>query len=79
MVNRSPWLQELPCLYLENVDTSSYHLRRNQSEGNLCTCEAGMEILKMVKEPENAQALNLYYERFLTVFQAERSGHLYVE
>ncbi len=77
MVNKSPWLKALPCLELSPSEISRYHLRRNQSQGNLCTCEAGIEVLEMVKEPENAQALFKYYDQFLTVFQAERSGHSY--
>lgn len=77
MVNKSSWLKDLPCLEIQATGDSCYHLRRNQSQGNLCTCEAGIEVLDMVKEPENAQALFHYYEQFLTVFQAERSGHEY--
>lgn len=77
MVNKSPWLKELPCLELIPTAASRYHLRRNQSQGNLCTCEAGIEVLEMTKEPGNAQALSEYYDHFLTVFQAERSGHAY--
>ncbi|PQJ83257.1 tRNA-uridine aminocarboxypropyltransferase [Aliivibrio sifiae] len=79
MVNKTPWLKHLPCLEIQATTTSCYHLRRNQSEGNLCTCEAGIEILDMVKEPEHAQAIAHYYERFLTVFQAERSGHQFLD
>lgn len=77
MVNKSPWLQTLPCLMLETNGSSRYHLRRNQNQGNLCTCEAGIEVFRMLKEPENAQALSDYYDHFLRVFQAERSGHTY--
>lgn len=77
MVNKSPWLKELPCLELLPTAASRYHLRRNQSQGNLCTCEAGVEVLEMAREPENAQALSEYYDHFLTVFQAERSSHTY--
>lgn len=77
MVNKSPWLKVLPCLELTPTEASRYHLRRNQSQGNLCTCEAGIEVLEMTKEPENAQALSIYYDQFLAVFQAERSGHAY--
>ena len=79
MVNKSPWLKALPCLEIQASTDSCYHLRRNQSQGNLCTCEAGIEVLEMVKEPENAQALSYYYDHFLTVFQAERSGHSYLK
>ena len=75
MVNKSPWLNALPCLELTPNEASRYHLRRNQSQGNLCTCEAGIAVLEMVKEPENAQAISCYYDQFLAVFQAERSGH----
>ena len=77
MVNKSPWLKALPCLELTPTEASRYHLRRNQNQGNLCTCEAGIEVFEMIKEPENAQALSRYYDQFLTVFQAERSGHTY--
>lgn len=75
MVNKSPWLKTLPCLELTPNEASRYHLRRNQSQGNLCTCEAGIEVLEMVKEPANAHALSCYYDQFLAVYQAERSGH----
>ncbi len=75
MVNKSPWLADLPRLSLCASAVSHYHLRRNQSQGNLCTCEAGIEVLDMIEEPENAAKISAYYQQFLAVFQAERSGH----
>lgn len=77
IVNKSTWLQSIPTLSLNINQTSHYSLRRNQNKGSLCTCEAGIEVLKMANEPYNAKQLNHYFEQFQRVFQSEKSGHSY--
>ncbi|HIF9545812.1 TPA: tRNA-uridine aminocarboxypropyltransferase [Photobacterium damselae] len=75
MVRKSPYLQSLPRLQLNTEHPSLYQLRRNQQPGNLCTCEAGIELLKLLRHPEQAQQLQQYFTGFIDVFHADRSGH----
>ncbi|MGF1764066.1 tRNA-uridine aminocarboxypropyltransferase [Aliivibrio kagoshimensis] len=77
MLRKTLWLQNLPCLSLDLTHTSEYQLRRNQQTGSLCTCEVGIELLKLMKMPESAQQLHHYFTAFNTVFQADKSGHTY--
>jgi DTW domain-containing protein YfiP len=46
IVNRSPYLKDLPTVKISVSKPSAYHLRRNQREGCLCTAECAIEILK---------------------------------
>lgn len=75
MVRKSPWLAGIPRLSLSVTDASSYTLRRNQQAGNLCTCEAGIALLELLGEPQQATQLAHYYQTFLETFPAEQSGH----
>ncbi|MEZ8722143.1 tRNA-uridine aminocarboxypropyltransferase [Vibrio pomeroyi] len=75
MLNKSPWLQSIPQVHLDIASESSYTLRRNQDSGHLCTCEVGVELLKALGEKEPARMINDYYQHYLKVFQADKSGH----
>lgn len=75
MLNKSPWLQSIPQVHLDITSESSYTLRRNQDSGHLCTCEVGVELLKALDEDEPARLINDYYQHYLKVFQADKSGH----
>lgn len=75
MIRRSPWLASLPRLELSPAANSSYALRRNQQPGNLCTCEAGIALLETVGFGEDACQLQDYFDHFMDVFHAEKSGH----
>ncbi|OAN16932.1 DTW domain-containing protein [Photobacterium jeanii] len=75
MVRKSPWLAELPRLSLTVTQHSNYQLRRNQTAGNLCTCETGIALLELLEQPQQASQLAHYFASFNTVFHAERSGH----
>lgn len=75
MLNKSPWLQSIPQVHLDIASESSYTLRRNQDSGHLCTCEVGVELLKALGEDEPARLINYYYQHYLKVFQADKSGH----
>jgi DTW domain-containing protein YfiP len=79
MVNRSPWLQELPAVQLDSTQTSSYSLRKNQQPGNLCSCEVGIELLKLFNKNRQAEKLNAFFNYYLKVFSADKSGHKYIE
>lgn len=45
MFNKSPYLKNLPRAHIKPRQVSQYQLRRNQSEGGLCTAECVVEIL----------------------------------
>ncbi|MFM2606420.1 DTW domain-containing protein [Vibrio chagasii] len=75
MLNKSPWLQTIPQVHLDVTSESSYTLRRNQDSGHLCTCEVGIELLKSLGESEPAKLVDNYYQHYLKVFQADKSGH----
>lgn len=75
MIRRSPWLATLPRLELTPNADSSYALRRNQQPGNLCTCEAGIALLETAGFHQDASQLQHYFNRFIDVFHAEKSGH----
>ncbi|WP_153445533.1 tRNA-uridine aminocarboxypropyltransferase [Vibrio algicola] len=79
MLNKSPWLKELPKITLQPKQASHYALRRNQAAGNLCTCEVGIGLLSelnMSSEAEIAQ-LQDYFELFLKVYEEDRNHRVY--
>ncbi|GAM72336.1 hypothetical protein JCM19236_3442 [Vibrio sp. JCM 19236] len=75
MLNKSPWLQELAQVHLVSASDSNYSLRRNQEAGNLCTFEVGSAILAVHEGASSAEKLNHFFDHYLKVFQADRSGH----
>ncbi|MDB1122666.1 tRNA-uridine aminocarboxypropyltransferase [Vibrio algarum] len=75
MVRKSPWLQALTTMALTGEFSSNYSLRRNQTPGNLCTCETVSEVLKLNDESANGATLDAFFDRYLSLFQAEKSGH----
>lgn len=76
MERKSPWLDNLPRVHLTPTQLSNYQLRRNQSEGHLCTLEVASEILALHENAAQAQLLNDFLTYFSRVFQADKSGHV---
>lgn len=64
IVNRSPYLQDLPKVMLNSSAPSRYTLRRNQKEQGLCTAECVIELLKINQEYELADELDLAFTQF---------------
>lgn len=77
MLNKSPWLQTLPKVILSNEQISNYRLRRNQAEGNLCTCEVGITLLQQLEPQNDVSSLQQYFEFFLKVYEADRQHKVY--
>jgi len=65
IVNRSPYLQQLPRVQVSTKKHSQYHLRRNQIEGGLCTAECVIELLREKNNVEMADQLDILFARFL--------------
>lgn len=76
---KSDFLKGLPIVSLEPNFASNYDLRRGAGEGNLCTLEAAIEILKMNKEIESAKIIKDFYNLFLKNYKAGASGHRLIE
>jgi len=72
---RSSYLENLPIISLEPAFKSKYDLRRGAKNGNLCTIEAAIEVLKINGEIKNSQVVTEFYNLFLKSFKAGSSGH----
>ncbi|SPF38179.1 DTW domain protein [Candidatus Desulfosporosinus infrequens] len=72
---KSDFLKGLPVASLEPNYASNYDLRRGAVEGNLCTIEAAIEILKITGEIGPAQNIEDYYKLFLKSYRAGANGH----
>ncbi|WP_053350821.1 tRNA-uridine aminocarboxypropyltransferase [Vibrio alginolyticus] len=75
MINKSRWLEGIPTMGLSASADSQYQLRRNQQQGNLCTFEVAAHLLGQLGEQNNQQQMQRFFAHYLTLFQAEKSGH----
>ena len=75
ILRKSDYLNKLPRISLEPNFKSQYDLRRGATDGNLCTIEAAIEVLKINNEIENSQTIYEFYKLFLRSYKAGASGH----
>lgn len=75
ILKKSDYLKDLPLITLKTEYKSKFDLRKGATEGNLCTIEAAMEILKITGEKEHAMLIENFYSLFLRSFKAGASGH----
>jgi DTW domain-containing protein YfiP len=75
ILRKSDYLNNLPRISLEPNFKSQYDLRRGATEGNLCTIEAAIEVLKINNELENSRTIDNFYNLFLRSYKAGASGH----
>jgi hypothetical protein len=73
---KSDFLNDLPIVSIKPNYQTNFDLRRGAAEGNLCTIEAVIEILKMNGEIETSQVIDDYFKLFLKSYKAGVSGHL---
>ena len=74
ILRKSDYLKKLPRISLNPIHKSEYTLRRGASEGELCTIEAAIEVLKLNCEIEKAQVVKSTFDLFLKSFKAGVSG-----
>lgn len=74
MFRKSEYLMKLPRISLNPLHKSEYTLRKGASEGELCTIEAAIEVLKLNCEFENAKAIKGVFNLFLKSFKAGVNG-----
>lgn len=75
IVRKSSYLKELPIISLQTDKVSKFTLRRGQEEGNLCTIETAIELLKINEEVLNSDKINYDFDLFLESYKAGASGH----
>ena len=75
---RSDYLKTIPIISLLPAFNSNYDLRRGVLEGNLCTIEAAIEVLKINGELESSQVVNEFFQLFLDSYKAGSSGHIHI-
>jgi len=74
ILRKSDYLKKLPRISLNPIHKSEYTLRRGASEGELCTIEAAIEVLKLNYEFENAQLIKGVFDLFIKSFKAGANG-----
>ena len=74
ILRKSDYLKKLPRISLNPIHKSEYTLRRGASEGELCTIEAAIEVLKLNYEFENAQLIEGVFDLFIKSFKAGANG-----
>ena len=77
MFRKSEYLKELPRVSLNPVNKSEYSLRRGAGEGELCTIEAAIEMLKLNGEYHCASVIKETFELFIKSFKAGANGVKY--
>lgn len=73
---KSDFLKDLPNISIIPSCPSKYNLRRGATQGNLCTIEAAIEVLRMNQEIEIAGTIDDFYQLFLKSYKAGVSGRL---
>lgn len=79
MIRKSTWLNGIQKVHLNTSKPSKYNLRRNQQQGHLCTCEIGIELLSILDEHQDSERLSNFFEQYLAIFKADKSGHVYIK
>lgn len=74
MFRLSEYLKDIPSISLNPDHSSEYTLRRGASDGELCTVEAAIEILKLNGEIEHADYIKEIFDLFMKSFKAGASG-----
>lgn len=74
MMNRSPYLDDVPRIGLWATKNSSYNLRKAKQSYQLCTAEVAIEVMKRFKQHSPADSLEYYYQKFNYNYAVARKG-----
>lgn len=74
---KSDFLKDLPNITIKPSCSSKYDLRRGVTQGNLCTIEAAIEIIRMNQEIQTASIIEGYYNIFIKSYKAGISEYLF--
>ncbi|MDP4145482.1 MAG: tRNA-uridine aminocarboxypropyltransferase [Bacillota bacterium] len=76
ILRKSDYLNKLPTISLQPGFNSQYALRRGIEEGNLCTIEAAIEVLKRENEIEDSICIKSAFDLFMKSYKASTCGHI---
>lgn len=74
ILRKSDYLKKLPRISLNPIHKSEYTLRKGASEGELCTIEAAIEVLKLNYEFDDAHLIKGAFDLFVKSFKAGVNG-----
>ncbi|MFW2490625.1 tRNA-uridine aminocarboxypropyltransferase [Clostridium chromiireducens] len=74
ILRKSDYIKDIPKITLKPNYKSEYTLRRGIEDGNLCTIEAAIEVLKLTNDLENAENIKEAFHLFLNSFTAGLSS-----
>ncbi len=75
IIRKSEYLRQLPIISLEINKVSKFILRRGQEDGNLCTIETAIELLKLNEEIEVATIVDEDFDLFIASYICGSNGH----
>ncbi|MVX63279.1 DTW domain-containing protein [Clostridium chromiireducens] len=70
ILRKSDYIKDIPKISLNPNYKSEYTLRRGIEDGNLCTIEAAIEVLKLTNDLESAKIIKEAFHLFLSSFTA---------
>lgn len=74
MYRKSDYLKKLPRITLKPEHKSEYTLRKGAGEGELCTIEAAIEVLRLNGEEKEAAVIKDVFDLFMKGFKVGASG-----
>lgn len=74
MFRKSDYLKNTPRISLNPDHKSEYTLRRGAGQGELCTIEAAIEVIKLNNEIEDSEIIKDVFNLFMKNFKAGVSG-----
>ena len=75
ILRKSDYLKNIPKISLKPNFKSEYTLRRGIEDGNLCTIEAAIEVLKLGNDVESAEVIKEAFHLFLNSFMKGLSSN----
>lgn len=75
IIRKSEYLKDLKLVSLNPCHKSQYDLRKGAGEGDLCTIESAVEILKLSGEIGNSKLIGEFFNLFLKSYKAGMNGH----
>jgi len=75
MIRKSDYLKTLPILSLNPSQKTDYDLRRNNDAHHICTAEVAIELLKLIGDTNQSDALKNYFDYYLEKYHAGKYEH----
>lgn len=74
MFRKSPYLDSLPVLSIESLESSDYRLREASHKEQLCTAEVAVSLLHLAGEASAAESLSAHFSEFRRRYLAGKAN-----